>query len=138
MSEEILRPDVADQPLENATQYALRNGLKKSTVRNRMNNYSDQAPQPVLLVNGREKFFLVSELDTFIKETGRPEGEAGRSPLQVAESEVHRLRLSVAEGERRRNVRRADFEKAEQHLLRVRKQLAETEEWLDRQRAVEG
>jgi len=107
-------------------EFAQRNGTTLSVMRAAISRYADQVPGPVKLVNGRTKYYAEEELAEFYKNvTGRT---SPRSPLEVARSEMARLKMTILDTEERVENRKEELEKAERDLRRFRKQLQLVEE----------
>lgn len=95
--------------------------MKLSAVRSRFTAYADDAPEPVKLVNGRQKYFLPREMDEFLD--GSRGREAPRSSLQRAEAELFRIQKTLEATDQRVAKRQEELDKAVKDQRAFRSQL---------------
>ena len=115
-----------DAVLLTTQEFADKYGTTLSVIRAAVTRYADQVPEVVKLVNGRLKYYAESEFLKFFNDVTTRTHD--RSPLEVARSEVARIKMTLQDTEERVEKRREDLAKAERDLRKFREQLKGMEE----------
>lgn len=114
--------------IETQGQTAARIGRSLDTVRNYIRRYPLNYPQPVARIGSRMMYRRVKDIDAFVEwlETR----ERDRTPAEVAEGEVARIKLVLAATQTRVDRHTASLEKAKRDLAHHRSALKKAEDLL--------
>lgn len=108
-----------DGELETRTEFEKRTGMSAQSLSSKFSNYADRLPK-VVKKNGKLKFFVAAELDSFVKWI--EENSGTRSEADVRRADLARVLNAIDEGTDRVTDRRRDLEKAERDLAKYKRQ----------------
>lgn len=106
--------------LETRSDFERRTGISAASLTGHFKRYADKMPK-VVAVNGRLKYFLAEELDTFIAWVQQNSGT--RSEADVKRAEIARVRMRIEETRERIRAHRDGLRKAEVDLRRYQRDL---------------
>lgn len=127
MPAEWLRPEYRgrEDELETRGDFEKRTGLSALSLSSHFARYADILPK-VVKQFGKQKYFVASELDDFLKTIA--DISRTRSPADIARAEIARLEMSLAAAEDRVRRHKEALAKAERDQVRHQRKLKQKRE----------
>jgi hypothetical protein len=126
MAEVWVRPELRDQKsLVTPVAFGESRGMESTAMASRLRRYADKAPQVVMVVNNRTRYYLESDLVKFLEDTS---STTPRSAREVAYAEIVHLEQVIAEGEAGLKNHDTAIATSEDHLRRAVEALSKRKE----------